>query len=221
MFPQNLWPSRDRRWRPSPTGSVRFLATVLLIPARLRFFPGSGGESHRGEDARRSFSSRVADWVLATVVPRPKLTLFVALLIGGGAIYFALDLRVSNDLLSFLREDANAVVATNRLEENFDGTHSIRASLSGEPGGFKRVEALRWMERIAEEIEQLPGVDGVQSFSSVVARLNGQLRGLPDGKDALPFIPPAAEHFPGPQPKARENPRGALVRIFHRAKRLT
>lgn len=157
---------------------ARFIVSVVFLPAYLRlfgrFFKPESHEAHQNSLSTR-MSEAFTAWVMKYLVPKPYRVLLFFGLITIPCLYFATNIKMSNDLLSFLKPDSPLVQQLNTLSENLSGTKVIYLTVEGNPDDFRQARKVQMLENITRYLRELGEFDSVVSLSDYLALVNREM----------------------------------------------
>lgn len=168
---------------------TRFLVSVLFIPAYLRLADNWLTKPTRSKSEERRHQ-RVASWManLVEKVLAPNairvITLFA--LIGLPCLFLIPQIRLSNDLISFLHPDSPIVEKLDRVATKLSGSKVVYVTLNAQEGDFKRVDKLKQLEAITLWLRENPQFDTVTSLSDYLALVNRAMFGDDPSKETVP-----------------------------------
>ncbi len=157
---------------------LRFLCTLFVLPALLGLLvPRLGRARRRDDEPAQRLVERLAHAIVDRGAPRVRWVVAGMLAFTALALVAARDIPRSNDLLSFLARDDDAVRAIERAERRLSGFEVLHVTLASAPDAFSRREAVARLGEVTAWLRGLPGVDAATSLSDVVERLSEQLHG--------------------------------------------
>ena len=128
---------------------------------------------------------------MTRVVARPRTTMAIFTLIAIPCLFLIPKIRVSNDLLSFLKEDSPILGKLNTVSDRLSGSKVAYITLEGDPGEYKQAKRLQQVERLCQWLRERGDIDKVLSLTDYLALVNKAMFGdapdqlrVPD-KDAL------------------------------------
>ena len=165
---------------------VRFLISILVLPAALHVLQGwlKSGAEHALITPR--FAQRTAHFIVRWFVPRLLPIVGILALVLLGAVYFMRDIRISNDLISFVDEDTVLYRQLERSAERLAGSKILFLTLYDQTGAFQQPANLEKLDAISEYLRSIPELDTVTSFAGIIRRINEQLRGGDPADDVIP-----------------------------------
>lgn len=176
---------------------ARFLVSIFFLPAYLRIFGRFFGGKHRKrkESWANRASAAFASMVMNRIVPKPYHTIGIVVLLCIPCLYFLTEIKMSNDLLSFLKQDSKLVREINTLSNKLSGTKVIYLTLEGNEGDFKRANKVQTLAQISNYLREMgksedqpKGVfDTVISLADYLALVNREL--MYDGDDQFYDVP--------------------------------
>ncbi len=171
---------------------IRFMVSVLVLPALLRVlyrFMNTGEESNLVSPTE---SERISRFILDKCVPHGMRVVGLLIIVALASILFFKDIRISNDLVSFLNKDAEIYNQMDRSAEKLAGSKVLFLTLYDREDSFYEPINLNRLAAITDYLRTIPEFDSVTSFANIVARINQQLRGgepedykIPDSATAV------------------------------------
>lgn len=168
---------------------TRFLVSILFIPAFLRLFGNRiSGKATRsgGQLKHEAIARRMSELVRQHLAPRAPKIIALFGLIALPCLVLIPNIRLSNDLISFLRPDSELVERLNTVADNMSGSKVIYVTLYGQPGDFKKASNLQTLEDVTSWLRQEPGFDSVISLSDYIALVNRAMFSGEEGKKRVP-----------------------------------
>ena len=172
--------------------SVRFLISVMLLPATLALFQRAitnGAERALITPLR---ARRIARFLSRKVTPRLIPVLSILFLAAMMAVYFSGNIRISNDLTSFIDVDSELSRNIERSAEHLAGSKILFLTLYAQADDFRQPKHLNALDQIGDYLRSIPELDTVVSFADFIKRMNEQLRGgdpkdftIPDSAAAI------------------------------------
>jgi len=107
--------------------------------------------------------------VMNKILPHPIKAISAFLILSLVGAYFATDIRLSNDFLSFLKEDSPLVQELNTVAENLSGTKVIYLTIYRQEGNVKA------LENIGKYLRGLNRFDTVISLADYLALVNKEM----------------------------------------------
>ncbi len=173
---------------------ARFAVSVLFLPAYLRYFgrfikavPHNEAEMSR----HRRWAASVTRLIMTRVVARPRTVMLIFTLIALPCLFLIPRIKVSNDLLSFLKPDSPILEKLNTVASRLSGSKVAYITLRGEPGEYKQANKLQQVEVLCLWLRERDDLDKVLSLTDYLALVNQAMFGddpamlkVPD-KDAL------------------------------------
>jgi len=169
--------------------TARFAISVLVLPATLRVLEHQLGGRKQGALISPRLARRISHGIVRRVVPRIVPILAVLLLVSVGAAFLSREIRLNNDLVSFIDEDSLLHARLERTAAHLAGSKILYLTLYEQPGAFRQPANLRELDAITQYLRGIQGLDTVTSFSDIIQRINEQLR----GGDPADFVIPETE----------------------------
>ncbi len=160
---------------------VDFALSVILVPTLLQL---AKPETATAPHERYLLPSMLAIARLSSRFPGRVLAL--ALVVAAVAIAGMLRLRVDTNHIHFFSETHPLGESARVIDSELSGVYSFQVMLEGEPDALKTPEALRRMDRLANDLRNLPEVKKVTSLADYVRRINKELN---DGRDEADVVP--------------------------------
>ena len=127
--------------------------TIFLVPALLsiiRLKSKNGGKSQ----ARHAFFDRVLDWVTDFSTGHPKSITVVSLLFLAAALFSAVQLSFSHNVLTWLPQNMPARQATEKIDKTMGGTINMELLVdTRNENGLYDPAILKRLDKVAREIE--------------------------------------------------------------------
>jgi predicted RND superfamily exporter protein len=129
--------------------------TIILVPALLsiiRLKSKNGGKSQ----ARHAFFDRVLDWVTDFSTGHPKSITVVSLLFLAVALFSAVQLSFSHNVLTWLPPNMPARQATEKIDKTMGGTINMEVLVDTKhENGLYDPAILKRLDKVAREIEAI------------------------------------------------------------------
>nr|WP_281398177.1 MMPL family transporter [Ruficoccus amylovorans] len=174
--------------------AARFAVSVIFLPAYLRYFGRfikAASPHQNGETRQRRLARRFTHIIMTHVVARPKTVMAIFTLIAVPCLFLIPRIRVSNDLLSFLKPDSPILEKLNTVATRLSGSKVAYITLEGEPGEYRQAKKLHQVEQLCQWLRERGDLDKVLSLTDYLALVNSAMFGddpgqlhVPD-KDAL------------------------------------
>lgn len=163
---------------------ARFIISVTFLPAWLRFFGrfiSISQHSRQHETQHYRLTQSVSNFLEKRLLPRPGCVILVFAAIALPCVAMIPGIRVSNDLLGFLRPDSPIVERLNLVAQQLSGSKVIYVTFRGAPGEFKSAERLGQIEAFSQWLRQDQRMDTVTSLADYLALVNqAMFDGQPD-----------------------------------------
>jgi len=159
---------------------ARFFISITFLPAWLRIFgPGIQAVKHtkKHETQHYRLTQRVTGFLEKRLLKHPRQVIAVFGLIALPCLILAPQIRVSNDLMSFLRPDSPIVERLNLVANQLSGSKVIYVTFNGSPGEYKKALKLQQLESFSNWLRDNPDLDTVTSIADYVALVNKAMRG--------------------------------------------
>lgn len=167
--------------------SARFVTSALFMPAALRLLaPVLGPPPEHNGPAKAEWTHRAAATLVAFLLGRPRLILTLLALMCAAALWQARNIRVGNDLQSFIKADSPVRVRDAAAASKLAGLTFLTLTIQADKGEFMEPRALAQLDEIAQKLRTLPGVSSVTSIADLLKRMNAQLRGGAPRHDRIP-----------------------------------
>lgn len=154
---------------------ARFIVSVTFLPAYLRFFGSAIKASPTGklDEARhRRLARHFSNFIMKRVVAHPVRVIAGFIIIAIPCALLIPGIRVSNDLISFLKPDSPILEKLDTVAKHLSGSKVIYVTLEGEPGDYKQVKKLQQIEQFAAWLRENPELDKVIALSDYLALVN-------------------------------------------------
>ena len=171
-----------------------FAITVLLVPALIRLFPGSG---KGGSEKPVTWPGRAVLAMTGSVLRHRRRSLW---LIGVLVLVMAAGiprLQVNNNVMSYFREGSEVARAARVLEENLSGIQSFSVVISGPPGTFLTLAGLEALQEAQELLAESGRVELSLSLADLISVVHGGLDSKVPGRFYLPERDAAVEAYSG------------------------
>lgn len=158
----------------------RFFISITFMPAWLRVFGGFlRAEKHSAshEQKHSRLAGRLVHFLQTKLLVRPTRTILVFALIATACLTMIPKIRVSNDLISFLRPDSPIVEQLNTVANQLSGSKVIYVTFYGSEGEFKKHEGLQNIEAFADWMRNDERIDTATSLADYVALVNKAMKG--------------------------------------------
>lgn len=174
--------------------AARFAVSVFFLPAYLRYFgrfikPAPHAEAEQAW--HRRLTRAVTALIMTRVVARPRTVMLIFTLIAVPCLFLIPRIKVSNDLLSFLKPESPILEKLNTVAERMSGSKVAYITLEGEPGDYKQAKKLQQAEQLVQWLRARGDLDKVIGLTDYLSLVNQAmfgddptLRKVPD-KDAL------------------------------------
>lgn len=157
--------------------STRFLISIFVLPAVLRPLE----RVMRCGKIRPLISpelSRLASRALVRSLAPRVIPVVIGLgLLAAVALHFTREIRLSNDLVSFLDQDSSLHQRLAQSSAQLAGAKVLFLTLYDQPGAFLDPVNLRELDALSEYLRNIPELDTVTSFADIVSRIYQQMRG--------------------------------------------
>lgn len=174
---------RDFAYAASFAMLANLVATILIVPLLLTL---AGPRTNKIETDPTDEDARPARGLipaiqsgLETIGARHGRTVLAAT--GALMILFAwtaTDVRVSNDPLSYFKDDHPLVADAALLHERLSGMQIFYVSIdAGEEGAFREAETLKRVEAMAERLRETEAFDKVIAITDYLALVNREMHG--------------------------------------------
>ncbi len=172
--------------------TIRFLVCILLLPAMLRLLSRIPEAHHQAKLIPDASGAMISRFILERCVPHGGILLGLLILLALGSFFLIKNIRLSNDLISFIDADSEVLRDMERSSEKLAGSKFLFLTLYDKPDSFAEPVHLGRLAAIAAYLRGIPEIDTANSFSEVMTRVNQQLRGgasedlrLPDSAVAV------------------------------------
>ena len=160
--------------------TCRSLMTFLFTPAYVRYFVKTvkaGTESPHRDPLLKRFCNYLTAKIMDGLVGRPAkvILIFGGLSIAG--IFFSTRLVLDNDVMSFLGKDSSVVKHINKVADKLVGSKVFYLTIQGNPGEFKKADALQRLKEIDGQVSSLSGIDTATSIADYLCLINREMRG--------------------------------------------
>lgn len=169
--------------------ATRFIVSVFFVPAFLKVFGKHlTKNTHDAKEERRH--QKIAEWIsnLIKNVLAPKASKVIAVfaVIAIPCLILIPQIKLSNDLISFLHPDSPIVERLNTVANQLSGSKVIYVTLNGRPGDFKSLKMLQRVENITEWLRERSDFDTVTSLSDYIALVNRAMYGDAPAMEKVP-----------------------------------
>ncbi|MGE9292913.1 MAG: efflux RND transporter permease subunit [Puniceicoccales bacterium] len=159
---------------------ARFAVSAMFLPAYLRFFGRFIRSNSKGSDQnsrQRRLTLRVRHWIMTYAIGRPRTVIAVFAILCVPCLFLIPQIKVSNDLLSFLRPDSPILEKLNTVSSRLSGSKVAYITLEGEPGEYRQAKKLMQVEKLSEWLRQRGDVDKVIGLNDYLALVNKAMFG--------------------------------------------
>jgi predicted RND superfamily exporter protein len=172
--------------------SVRFLISVMVLPATLALFRRAFSKGAERALITPLLARRIARFLNRKITPQLIPVLGLLFLVAVVAVYFSGKIRISNDLTSFIDVDSQLSRNVERSAERLAGSKILFLTLYAQAGDFKQPTNLKALDEVGNYLRSIEELDTVVSFADFIKRINEQLRGgdpkdyvIPDSSAAI------------------------------------
>jgi len=169
-----------------------WLLSVTFIPASLSLLrPKVGGYLAKRRSIRvhaeADWITRFLAWWVEIQTQHRRGVVITVITIAIAAIYGSSLLYVDSSWMSDFRKDSDVVIASNLLNDEFDGTIFLNVVVDGrEDNALKSPEVLQNIEALQSHIEALPYVGDSISIVDYLKSMNKNLHAGDDNYEVLP-----------------------------------
>jgi len=167
----------------------RFVISITFMPAWLRIFGKFlRAEKHSASHEKKHFglTAKLTNFLKTKLLVRPSRTIIFFGLIAVACLSLIPKIRVSNDLISFLRPDSEIVEQLNTVASQLSGSKVIYVTFRSSDGAYKKAEKLQNLEAFAKWMRDDERIDTATSLADYIALVNKAMKG---GKEADHLIP--------------------------------
>lgn len=157
--------------------TLRFAISLLVLPAFLRILDRFMQRDREVALIPRRVAQACGDFVVRYIVPKVTTVVLILIAIALLAAYQGREIRINNDLVSFIQEDSEIHRQLDRSAEQLAGSKFLFLTTYDEDDGFLQPANLRQLQGITRFLRDHAEFDTVISFADVIARINQQLRG--------------------------------------------
>ena len=151
--------------------AINFLITALLVPAFLRLFEVRLPTADR--ELLRIPGSRFVPIVIRAILSKRKLLITATLGIAAVALWFAAQIRVNNNVLSYFEPDSEVIQRVDTVHRNLSGLEIFSIVVDGHiDGTFQKTRYLEEVRKIQRYLSRHPAFDFNVSFVDYLALLN-------------------------------------------------
>ncbi|MEM8549944.1 MAG: MMPL family transporter, partial [Verrucomicrobiota bacterium] len=168
--------------------AARFFVSLCFLPAYLRYFGNAIKAAERTPEENiwhQRLTVKCCQLIMSWT-RHPVRVLAVFTLIAIPCLFLIPNIRVSNDLISFLREDSPIRQKLNTVAERLSGNKVIYITLEGEPGDYKQVNRLKQVDRLANWLRERGDLDKVIAHTDFLALVNQAMYGNEPGSLEVP-----------------------------------
>jgi predicted RND superfamily exporter protein len=157
--------------------TANFFATVLVMPLVLATIGPLKSRLPPPHEVPTGAMGRFVTWLEWVSRERRKLVLGIAAAISAVAVYFALDMRVSNDPLSYFRPSSPLVQDARELHRRLAGMQVFYLTLESKGSGtFSDPSLLKKGETVEKLLRDRGVFDNVISLPDMVALVNREMK---------------------------------------------
>ncbi|WP_309398996.1 MMPL family transporter [Cerasicoccus maritimus] len=159
----------------------RFLVSLTFLPAWLRIFgrfikpmkhPHGNGES-----PANSPSEKFINLLREKLIKHPRNVIIGFVLIALPCLALIPQIRVSNDLISFLKPDSDIVQELDLVAEQLSGSKVIYITFYGSEGEFKKHDSLQKLRAFTEKLSADERIDTATSVADYISLVNQAMTG--------------------------------------------
>jgi len=159
---------------------ARFLVSITFLPAWLRVCgPAIRAVKHSEREHTRhhQVTAKVTNFLENRLLPNPRRVILVFGLIALPCLLMIPQIKVSNDLMSFLRPNSPIVEQLNLVADQLSGSKVIYVTFKGSPGDYKTAQKLGQLESFSNWLRRDPRLDTVTSLADYIALVNKAMHG--------------------------------------------
>lgn len=151
--------------------AINFFITALLVPAYLRLF-GDRTPSVHGKPPSIP-GDRFIPLLARSALSHRRVVLPFTLGITVIALFFASQIRVNNNMLSYLGPDSEVMQRVNTVHRHLSGLETFSVIVDGHiDGTFRKARYLQEVRKLQTFLERHPAFDFNVSFADYLALLN-------------------------------------------------
>jgi len=158
--------------------TVNFFATALMMPLMLLVLGPKSTNLPPMDEPPRGIAGKILSWIENFGREQPKKIMLTVLVLVIGAAYFALQVKVSNDPLSYFPDSSPLVKDANALKKDLAGMQVFYVTLETDvPQGFKDPKYLKQLEAVQDLMKEKKLYDLSLSLADQVALVNREMNG--------------------------------------------
>lgn len=167
--------------------TANFFATVLLMPLLLSTIGPLRSHLPPPAGAPSGLLGKFITWLEYIGRERRKTVLVVAAAIAAVSCYFALDIKVSNDPLSYFRSSSQLVKDAQELHKRLAGMQVFYLTLESRTSdAFNSPRLLKKAEAIEKTLKDSGVFDNVTSLPDMIALVHREMNQAAPGSHAVP-----------------------------------
>ncbi|WP_269537620.1 MMPL family transporter [Cerasicoccus fimbriatus] len=157
----------------------RFLVSLTFLPAWLRIFGRfiKPAQTKEGDEGKDRLCDKVARFLEHKLIPQPRNVLLAFIAIALPCVILIPKIRVSNDLIGFLKPDSEIVQQLDLVAEKLSGSKVIYITFYGSENEFKKHQSLRQLSALSDWLRADERVDTVTSVADYIALVNQAMTG--------------------------------------------
>ena len=165
------------------------LFSLVLIPAGILVF-GFPARHHRQKNAARAETVSPAYTFAEKIVTYKFAVVVLTVIILGLSLSGIPKIWINSSFLEKFERNSDIVLTDAFINDHFGGTNSINVVLEGnENDAFKQPEALRLIDRLQEDVEQLELVGNSFSLADYLKRMNKVMHADDETFNTIPDSP--------------------------------
>ncbi len=171
--------------------TANFFTTALLMPLMLLIIGPKTTHLPSMDEPPKGLSGRIIGWVEAFGRRHPRRIMLGVLALVVGAAYFAMQVKVSNDPLSYFPDSSPLIQDANALKRDLAGMQVFYVTLESDvPEAFKDPKYLKQLEAVQNLMRERKLYDLSVSLADQVATVNREMNG---GKQEFYRVPDTRE----------------------------
>lgn len=168
---------------------ARFVISITFMPAWLRIFGRflrAQKHSESQEKKHVGLTARMCVFLETKLLLHTRRVILFFAIIAIGCAVLIPQIRVSNDLISFLHPDAPVVEQLNTVATQLSGSKVIYVTFKGSPGDYKKAAKLKQIEAFSNWMRQDERLDTVTSLADYLALVNKAMTGGEEVDQRIP-----------------------------------
>ncbi|WP_309383399.1 MMPL family transporter [Cerasicoccus frondis] len=159
----------------------RFVVSLTFLPAWLRLFgrfiKPAAPQSEDASSSPKRLDDRVVKILREKLITQPRNVILAFILVSIPCLALIPQIRVSNDLISFLKPDSDIVQELDLVADKLSGSKVVYVTFYGSEGEFKKHGSLQNLEAFTNWLRADERIDTAASVSDYIALVNQAMTG--------------------------------------------